>query len=692
MKSLWNDEEAGEFGSDPLGLRVYTSQLLGREPSLVLHGGGNTSVKVSTTNIFGESEKLIYVKGSGWDLESIAREGFAPVKMDILLRLAQLNQLTDTEMVRVQRSAMTDPGAPNPSVEAILHAIIPFTYVDHTHADAVVTITNTDKGEEYIRAIYGDRVLVIPYVMPGFILAKKVYDVTKNIDWKQYEGMILMNHGVFTFDNDAKTSYERMISIVSEAENYLIRKGIRIAGFQTVKRKEIASQKVRRLFLRIQDLLKVRTAQEKDPMGGVMKGHLLKLAELRRIVSNKKGVPVLAKQKVTQQDIDFSNKPNVKSIATRGPLTPDHSIRTKRAPVMIGENIAEDIDQFANDYHSYFKRHANGGGLTCLDQAPKWAVWPGYGTVVFGGNIKEVNVISDIVDHTVWAIEAAEALDQWKALPEKDIFEVEYWELEQAKLKKGGQPPVFSGKIALVTGAASGIGRATVEALYAQGAVVAALDINPTIEHLFDHRGILGLVCDVTNKEDMRRSVEAAISQFGGLDILVSNAGIFPAGELIENVQAEIWSRSIEVNLSSHQRLLQQCIPYLSLGMDPTVIIIASKNVSAPGPGASAYSVAKAGLTQLARVAALELASKGIRVNVIHPNQVFDTALWTNDVLENRAKYYGMSVGEYKTNNLLKTEITSSDVAQLACAMASPVFSKTTGAQIPIDGGNERVI
>jgi len=501
-----------------------------------------------------------------------------------------------------------------------------------------------------------------------------------------------MNHGVFTFDHDAKTSYERMIKIVSEAENYLIKNGISVIGRMSEKKNKSASNKMRHIFSHIQGLIKRRPPKEKIQAVQALQGHLFKLAELRRVISNKKGAAVLARQKTNQQDIEFSNNKNVISIAARGPLTPDHSIRTKRIPAIIGDNIMEGIDHYASEYYSYFKRHANGEGLTCLDQAPKWAVWPGYGTVVFGSNIKEVNVISDIIDHTVWAIEAAEVLDQWKALPEKDIFDVEYWELEQAKLKKGGTPPVFAGKIALVTGAASGIGRATVESLHAQGAAVVALDINPDIEHLFDQKGILGVVCDVTKQGEVRRSIEDTITHFGGLDILVSNAGIFPAGETIEDVQSETWNRSIDINLSSHQQLLQQCIPFLSLGIDPAIIIVASKNVSAPGPGASAYSVAKAGLTQLARVAALELASKGIRVNVVHPNQVFDTALWTTEVLENRAKHYGMSVEEYKTNNLLKTEITSSDVARLICTMVSPVFGKTTGAQVPIDGGNERVI
>ena len=692
MNSLWNDNEVADFKNDPLALRVYTSRLLGREPSLVLHGGGNTSVKAGASNIFGESEELLYVKGSGWDLATIESQGFAPVKMDVLLKMAKLDQLTDAEMVRVQRTAMTDPSAPTPSVEAILHAIIPFKFVDHTHADAVVTVTNTENGERYIREIYGDRVLVVPYVMPGFILAKKIYEMTKDVHWDQYEGMILMNHGAFTFDNDAKKSYERMIQIVTEAENFLRKRKILINSQDQGSKKPLVSSTVGNLLKRFQHLVARQGKGKTKLITQSIQHHLLKLAQIRLHVSRKKGAAVLAKHKASEQDIRFSNSSEISSVANRGPLTPDHVIRTKRTPVIIGEDAERDVGLFSEQYRAYFSRHAGNNGLTCLDQAPRWAVWPGKGTIAFGGNVKELTVISDIIDHTVWAIEAAEILDHWKALPEKDIFDVEYWELEQAKLKKGGSGPVFKGKVAIVTGAASGIGRACVEKLHAQGAVVAALDINPDIGRIFQQEGILGLVCDLTKEEHVRKSIEAVIAQFGGLDILVSNAGIFPAGESIENVSEDTWRSSMDINLSSHQRLLKQSIPFLSLGIDPSIIIVASKNVPAPGPGASAYSVAKAGLTQLARVAALELGPKGVRVNVVHPNQVFDTAIWTDEILTNRAQHYGMSVDEYKKNNLLKAEITSQDVAQLVCTMASPVFGKTTGAQIPIDGGNERVI
>ena len=292
MKSLWNEAQATKYQSDQLALRVYTSRLLGQDPTLVLHGGGNTSVKINTTNRFGETEALLYVKGSGWDLATIEAAGFAPVKLAILQKMAQLEQLTDAEMVKLQRAAMTDPNAPNPSVEAILHAIIPFKYVDHTHADAVITITNTDKGAERIQQLYGNRVLIVPYVMPGFILAKKIAELTQAINWSALEGMILLNHGVFSFADDAKTSYERMVQLTAKAEHYLQTQGATVV---------------------------ISAAEVKED--------LLQLANIRKKVCEIKGTAMVTQLDTTPAAISFANLPNVATIATRGPLTPDHVIR-----------------------------------------------------------------------------------------------------------------------------------------------------------------------------------------------------------------------------------------------------------------------------------------------------------------------------------------------------------------------------
>ncbi|MDH5612137.1 MAG: bifunctional aldolase/short-chain dehydrogenase [Gammaproteobacteria bacterium] len=659
MNSLWLNTSTDKILDNPLQLRVYTSRLLGQNPDLVLHGGGNTSVKITEKNIFGDDEEILYVKGSGWDLGNIEAEGFAPVKLNVLMHMAGLEQLSDSDMVSMQRAAMTNPYAPNPSVEAVLHAIIPFKYVDHTHADAVVTITNTPDGENIIREIYGDRILIVPYVMPGFVLAKKIYDMTRNIDWSLYDGMILLNHGVFTFDEEAKSSYEKMINIVSRAEDYLATKTT--SKTSTDHRTEL---------------------------------DLKLLAGIRKKVSVLRGAAVYALTDSSTDAGSFASLDNVDAIATRGPLTPDHIIRTKKSPLIIQSDATintTEVDDYSDSYQSYFDKNSNEQQI-CLDHAPRWAIWKKQGLISFGTTLKEARIISDISSHTIKAIQTSEQLGGWTALPEKDLFEMEYWELEQAKLSKSKSSPEFQGKIALVTGAASGIGKACVEALLKKGAAVAALDINPAIKGLFNRSDVIEITCDVSNDTALKNAVEETVRYFGGLDILVTNAGIFTANENIENMSDDTWQLSMDINLTSHQRLMKYCIPFLRHGIDPAIIIIASKNVPAPGPGASAYSAAKAGLTQLARVAAFELGKDNIRVNTIHPNAVFDTGVWTEEMLQGRAKSYGISVEEYKANNVLHTEVTSKNVADMMCAMAGQAFAKTTGSQVPVDGGNERVI
>jgi NAD(P)-dependent dehydrogenase (short-subunit alcohol dehydrogenase family) len=389
--------------------------------------------------------------------------------------------------------------------------------------------------------------------------------------------------------------------------------------------------------------------------------------------------------------VAFASRPDVEAIATRGPLTPDHVIRTKPVPLVAGGDWAGAVSRYAERYLEYFARNAT-PGLTCLDPAPRWVVWPGEGVVTLGVSAKDARIVADLARHTTRAIEWAERLGGWRALPERDVFEVEYWELEQAKLKQGGPRPPLAGKVALVTGAASGIGRACAEALHAHGAAVVGTDLNPEVTTRFAKDDLVGLVADATDRAAVERSVGETVRRFGGLDILVSNAGIFSPSQRLEEMGQEVWDQSLALNLTSHLALLRASVPYLRLGFDPCIVIIGSKNVPAPGPGAGAYSVAKAGLTQLARVAALELAKDGIRVNALHPHLVFDTAAWTPEVFAARAKHYGMTVEDYKRNNLLGVEISTTDVANAVLALVGPAFAKTTGAQIPIDGGSDRVV
>ncbi|MES9880313.1 MAG: bifunctional aldolase/short-chain dehydrogenase [Sedimenticola sp.] len=657
MKSLWNDNEASQYQGH-LEQRVYSSRLLGSDPSLVLHGGGNTSVKITECNILGEEEEILYVKGSGWDLGSIEAPGFTPIRIAHLLKLAKLESLSDTQMVNEMKTHQTLASAPTGSVEAILHAALPFKYVDHTHADAVVTITNTADGEARIKALYGDEMVVIPYVMPGFDLARMVAELFAQQATEKTIGMILMNHGIFSFGDSAKIAYERMITRVDRAEQYLKER----SAWELPKRPKPSFEPV--------------TIEE--------------TAALRRHLSIAAGCPLILTADRSDAVMQFCQREDIETISQRGPATPDHVIRTKRLPM-----LGRDVEAYGNAYADYFKKHAATArsAVQMLDPVPRVVLDQRLGLLSVGKSVKESGIIADIYRHTLKIIQRAELLTGWRALPAKDIFDVEYWELEQAKLRKGSSAPELQGEVALVTGAASGIGKACVDSLLARGACVVGLDLSPDIASLYKRPDFIGVVCDITDHEAVTEALSSTVKTFGGLDMLVLNAGIFPGGKRIEELDDALWRQVMGVNLDANLMIMRACYPLLKLAPSRgRVVVIGSKNVPAPGPGAAAYSASKAALNQLARVAALEWGSEGIRINSLHPDAVFDTGIWTDEVLQARADHYGMTVQEYKTKNLLKTEITSHDVAELAAAMCCRLFAKTTGAQVPVDGGNDRVI
>jgi len=389
MKNLWSAEEASNYKTD-LELRVYSSNLLGQSDELVLHGGGNTSVKSMV-----DGEEILYVKGSGWDLVSIKAEGFSPVKMLILLEMAKLEKLSDSEMVRGQKEAMIDGSAPNPSVEAILHALIPFKVVDHTHADAIVTISNSVNGQEYIAELFPN-FLIVPYIMPGFLLAHEIYKMTRDFDWDGCEGIILHNHGIFTFDDDAKRSYDKMIEAVTKAEEFLTENAQ--LTFDTV-----------------------------EPTGFDMQ-------RLKSAIKEAKGHKVVLKLNQTALALHYASNPNLEEFATRGVLTPEHIIRTKHQPLIVLENeVEEDIEAYMEGYRAYFEAFATDEIM--LNPAPNYAVVKDFGVILFGKSEKEVNVLNDIVEHTMMAVLRADKLGGYESISMADSFAMEYWELEQAKLK-----------------------------------------------------------------------------------------------------------------------------------------------------------------------------------------------------------------------------------------------------------------
>ena len=568
-----------------------------------------------------------------------------------------LETLPDTQMVNQLATHMLKASAPAPSIETILHACLPHKFVDHTHADAVLTITNAPGGERRIREIYGDAVVIVPYAMPGFDLARLCAKEYPRQAGAATIGMVLMHHGIFSFGDSARQSYERMIELVRRAEDYLKRE-------------------------RAWDI----------PVSGNRPARIdmLRQAQLRRTLSVTAGAPMIVATHADEQTLAFARRADLRTLSQQGPVTPDHIIRTKRLPM-----LGTDVNAYARDYKAYFDEQAPHAKepKTMLDPAPRVVLDPDFGLAAAGRTAKDAAIVAELYRHSMQVMQRSPALGGYSALPSRELFEVEYWDLEQAKLRKRGTPPPYTGEIALVTGAASGIGKACVAALLERGAAVVGLDINPMVETIYERKDFLGLRCDLTDEHAIKLALERAVLAYGGLDMLLLNAGIFAASRNISELGTGEWRKVMAINLDANLFLLRACHPLLKLAPNVgRVVVIGSKNVPAPGPGAAAYSVSKAALNQLARVAALEWGADGIRINSVHPNAVFDTGIWTDEVLAQRAQHYGLTVDEYKTNNVLKTEVRSRDVAELAAEMCGPLFAKTTAAQVPVDGGNERVI
>jgi NAD(P)-dependent dehydrogenase (short-subunit alcohol dehydrogenase family) len=456
--------------------------------------------------------------------------------------------------------------------------------------------------------------------------------------------MVLLNHGLFTFGATSREAYEQHLELI-----------------------RVARERVPR-----------RAAPDAPELPDVP---LTELADLRRVISDAAGRPMIV-QRHTDADVRrFVSRHDLASLATRGPLTPEHVIRTKRTPL-----VGRDVAGFAREYAHYFAEQAR-DGLSMLDPAPRVVLDPQLGMFAAGASVRDAQIAADVYHHTIPVLEAAEdELGGYVALPPERLFDVEYWELEQAKLRTSATAPPLTGMVALVTGAASGIGRACAQALAAAGAAVASVDLAPSDSGL-------ALVADVTEASAVSNALRATVEAFGGVDIAVLAAGVFGASEAVADLDAENWRATLDVNVDAYARLLRELHPLLARSpVGGRVVVVGSKNVAAPGRGAAAYSASKAAVTQLARVAALEWARDGIRVNVVHPDAVFDTGLWTPELLAERAARAGVDVETYKRRNLLGLEITSADVARAVVALCDDTFRATTGAQVPIDGGNERVI
>jgi rhamnose utilization protein RhaD (predicted bifunctional aldolase and dehydrogenase)/NAD(P)-dependent dehydrogenase (short-subunit alcohol dehydrogenase family) len=676
MDNLWRDADAEAMVAHyapkgvnrDLALRTYTTRLLGGEPRLVLHGGGNTSVKTRVEDLVGDVHEVLCVKGSGWDMGVIEPAGLPAVKIAPLLKARKLEKLSDEDMVTLQRANLVDPSSPNPSVEALLHAFLPHKFVDHTHSTGVLAIADLADSMARSREVFGPKMGYVPYVMPGFALAKlaaDVYDQDPDV-----EGLILDKHGIFTFGETAREAYDRMIHHVTVAEDYVRHHGKN--PFTPVTLPE-----------------GLATARDIAPMlrgaVAVNKGD----GSFDRMVSVFRATPAI---------LDFVNAAEVRDMASRGVSTPDLSIRIKTGPMVLDapadlaayrDHINARVAAYMEDYTTYFRDNDARDTVqrTMLDPMPRLTLVPGLGMFGHGRTLKDAAIAVDVGEMWIEAARDAESVGRFEPVSRPDLFDLEYWSLEQAKLA-GAKPKPFTGQVAVITGGAGAIGAATAKAFAREGAHVAVLDLDGAKADdvaKATSNGAIGLACDVTDPASVRAAYDAVIDRFGGVDILVSNAGAAWEGAIATLDDATL-RKSFELNFFAHQTMAQNAVAIMKAqGTGGVILFNVSKQAVNPGPNFGAYGLPKAALLFLSRQYALEHGKDGIRVNAVNPDRI-RSGLLNDDMIGARSKSRGVSVEDYMAGNLLQREVTAEHVAQAFVHQA--LAERTTGDVTTVDGGN----
>jgi rhamnose utilization protein RhaD (predicted bifunctional aldolase and dehydrogenase)/NAD(P)-dependent dehydrogenase (short-subunit alcohol dehydrogenase family) len=676
MKSRWND---GDFASvvqayvdkgvnRDLAIRTYTTRLLGQDPELVLHGGGNTSVKTVIADRDGSDVEVLCVKGSGWDMGVIEPQGLPAVRLEPLQDLVTFESLSDEDMVMLQRRLLLDPAAPNPSVEAILHAILPFKHIDHTHANAIVSLTNQPHGEDLVRELFPDSIIV-PYVMPGFVLAKVCDEAFRA--QPRGDGMILLKHGIFTWSEDPREAYEDMIAKIDAAERRLAR------GMA----KPFKSASI------------PKTIAPASDIAPILRGAIA-------IDTGREGAPkrFILEHRASEKILDFCNAEKAGDLVQRGNATPEHVLHIKRYGVALPAPDPDKLDEWARDvrasvaryaeeYKAYFERNnARVGGIkTMLDPMPRVFYVQGVGLFAAGPTAKNARIAADVAEATIDVITKAEGIETFEALSEEDLFDIEYWSLEQAKLAKSVEKPLTR-QVAVVTGGAGGLGLAIAKALKADGAEVVLVDIaEDAVKAEAKRLGGVGVVCDVTDPASVTTAVAQAVSVFGGVDILISNAGAAFQGKLLD-VSDEVFRKSMDLNFWGHQLMSREAAKVMrKQNTGGAIVFNISKQAVNPGSDFAPYGTAKAAALALMRHSAIEFGAMGVTCNAVNADRI-RTGLMTDAMVEERSRARGVTPHDYMRGNLLGREVTGEDVAEAFVYLAKA--RATTGAVVTVDGGN----
>ena len=677
MFSKWSNKEFSQMKSNNLfqgvnedvALCVYVTRLIGRNPDLVLHGGGNTSVKTTSDDMYGDEEAVLCVKGSGWDMAEILPAGLPPVRLPPLQKLQSLESVSDEDMVNCVRSNLLDSASPTPSVETLSHAFLPHKFVNHSHATAILSVTNQENGEELCKDIFGQKMGIVPYIMPGFDLAKRTLDVFQQDP--DVEGLILLNHGIFTFADDAKTSYEYMIDAISVAEKKLA----------TGKRHAFKSVSVTPRLKNVSSLAPI--------IRGVCVSQGERIGNEKIDLRNK----LILESRTTDRILEFVNGKELERYSQAGVATPDHVIRTKNHPLILNlstitepanylEHVKKSVKVFQEKYDSYFRRQVKNKGLakTKLDSIPRIIFVPGFGLFGLGLTRNDSVMAADIAESFINTVRGAESIGNYKSLNESDVFDVEYWSLEQAKLSSSDNQPL-AGNVVAITGGGGTIGNAIAHEFSKLGAEVAVLDL----DFAGNEGSYFRLACDVTDPANVKQAFEKICKHFGGLDIVVSNAGAMYQGTM-EDVSDETLRKSFEVNFFSHQTVMQNAVKIMKLqGVGGSLLLNVSKQAVNPGAEAGPYGIAKAATLALMRQYALEVGPYGIRVNAVNPDRI-QSGLLTKEMIRSRASARGVDASEYLTENILGREVTAQDVA---LAFTHLALSQSTVANVAtVDGGN----